>query len=473
MLALATIGIVVVLALTAGVIGFGVLQGDSSDSADTASGPTHPDAWDPRIAPIAEWVADERDLEFEHPVEVILQPEEEYLAQAAGDAEAGADPDEAEQDQQELEDFVATLRAIGLLHGEVDINAAYSELASEGTLAYYDLATEKVYVRGDELTPSVRVTLAHELTHVLQDQHFDLDRQADPDFAEADGLRAMAEGDATRIEDIYAAEVLTDDEQAQYEVETAASVDDGQEALGDVPPVLSVVFGAPYTLGEAFLVYRERVDGGQPWDSVLRDPPSQEELLDPSAWETDRARVADVSVEAPEGAEVLDETTFDPLTWYLLLASRGDAADALEVVDGWGGDAYVAYRQEGRVCAAMAVVGDDATATDQLRTALETWAGGDPAGAATVTMVDGAVEVRACDPGPEAAATGTVTEDLLGVPSVRADLESSLIETGATADQARCSSRSVFDVVSTEQLTSTTAGPEVVRQVEEAIVRCA
>ena len=50
----------------------------------------------------------------------------------------------------------------------------------------------------------MRVTLAHELTHVLQDQHFDLERLADPDFDRADELRAMAEGDAGRIEDAYA-----------------------------------------------------------------------------------------------------------------------------------------------------------------------------------------------------------------------------------------------------------------------------
>jgi hypothetical protein len=74
-----------------------------------------------------------------------------------------------------------------------------------------------VFVRGDELTPAVRVTLAHELTHVLQDQHFDLQRLDEPDFEEHEGLRAMAEGDAGRIEDIYVTDVLTSAEQTAYE----------------------------------------------------------------------------------------------------------------------------------------------------------------------------------------------------------------------------------------------------------------
>ncbi|HMJ78629.1 MAG TPA: hypothetical protein VK507_21785, partial [Iamia sp.] len=414
-----------------------------------------------------EWVADTRDLEFEHPVEVVLQPEAEYLEQAAGD------PDAADQEaQQEMDDFVAVMRALGLVEGEVDLEAAYGDLASEGTLAYYDSGSEMVFVRGDELTPAVRVTLAHELTHVLQDQHFDLDRLADPDFDERDGLRAMAEGDAGRIEDLYAAEVLTAEERTAYEAETEVAVDDSDSALEGVPPVLTAIFSAPYALGPGFLTYRERVDGGQPWDAVLEDPPSQEELIDPSAWKTDRSEVADVEVAAPDGAEVLDESTFDPLTWYLLLASRGDPAAALRTVDGWGGDAYVAYRQDDRVCAAMAVAGDDTAAVDTLESALSAWAAGDPTGTTTVERAGDTVEVRACDPGAEAAATGAITEELLSVLYLRSDLEASLVETGATEDQARCASRAMFEILTVEQLTAPTLDPALQQQVAEAVMGC-
>ena len=460
--------VVVLLLVATAVAGFGLLRGDSEPTAETPER-TYPTAWDSRIAPIAEWVADERDLEFEHPVEVVLQPEEEYLEQAAGDPAAEADEDA----QQEMDDFVAVMRALGLVDGEVDLEAAYGDLASEGTLAYYDSRAEMVFVRGDELTPSVRVTLAHELTHVLQDQHFDLERLSDPDFEERDGLRAMAEGDAGRIEDVYVAEVLTAEERTAYETETQASVDGSDAALEGVPPVLTAIFSAPYALGPGFLTYRERVDGGQPWDAVLRDPPSQEELIDPSAWKTDRSEVADVEVSAPDGAEVLDEDTFDPLTWYLLLASRGEPAAALRTVDGWGGDAYVAYRQDDRVCAAMAVAGDDAAAVDALESALSAWAEGDPTGTTTVERVGANVEVRACDPGAEAAATGTISQELLSVLFLRADLEGTLVETGgATEDQARCTSRTLFETLTLEQLTATTPDPAVSQQVAEAVMAC-
>lgn len=457
-----------VLAAVASVVfGLGILRGGSTETAQTVER-TYPSAWDPRVAPIAEWVADARDLEFTHPVEVEFQSEEDYLEQAAGDPTTASDAE-----QQEMDDFVATLRALGLVEGEVDLAAAFGDLASEGTLAYYDPATEVVYVRGDEMTPSVRVTVAHELTHVLQDQHFDLERLADPDYDRYEGLRAMAEGDAGRIEDVYAAEVLTADERTDYEAELAAGADDSEAALEGVPPVLSIIFGAPYALGEGFLAYREAVAGGEPWDAVLEDPPSEEELLDPSAWETERAEVAEVEPEVPDGAEVLDENTFDPLTWYLLLASRGDPAAALGVVDGWGGDAYVAYRHDDVVCAALAVAGDDLTALDAFQTALEAWAGGDPTGTTTVERHDAWVEVHACDPGTEAAATGTITDELLALPYLRADLEAEVISSGATEDQARCASRAVLEVLTLEQLTAATLDPAIQQQVTQAVAGCA
>lgn len=461
---------VVVIVLLALVVAIGVLGRPDRPGAveppPAESGPEPPAEWDPRIEPIATWVAEERDLAFTHPVEVVLQTEEEYREQAAG---TPADDEEATS---EAADFVAVLRALGLVEGEVDLGQAGQDLASDGTLAYYDPSSETVFVRGTELTPAVRVTLAHELTHVLQDQHFDLERVSDPDFDRAEELRAIAEGDAQRMEDAYVADVLTPAEQEDYETANAADVEDSEAALADVPPVLSLLVAAPYTLGDGYLRYLEATGAEDPYDAALEDPPSQQELLDPSVTGTSRQRVVPVEVEVPEGAEVIEEDTFDPLTWYLLLASRGQAGAALEIVDGWGGDAYAAYRDGDRVCAVMEVVGDDAAATDRIYFALAGWAGEVPGGAVTVVRQGDTVEVNACDPGVETADAGAVSTDLLVVPYVRADLEASLVESGASTDQARCASTAVLGELTVEQLVDPDPGPAVIELVEDSIAAC-
>src|SRR2546430_4207437 len=68
----------------------------------------------------------------------------------------------------------SVFRALGFIGGKVDLLRAYETHQTSGTLAYYDPDRQEIIVRGTALDVAHRVTVAHELTHVLQDQHFDL-----------------------------------------------------------------------------------------------------------------------------------------------------------------------------------------------------------------------------------------------------------------------------------------------------------
>ena len=208
-----------------------------------------------------------------------------------------------------------------------------------------------MYVRGTAMTPALRVTLAHELTHVLQDQNFDLNRVGKLPSAQSDVLRALAEGDATRIEDDYAAKVLTDKERKEYENQQSADSDAANAKLkDDVPPILTAVFSSPYILGPELLNFLERKGGDKAIDKAFTDLPTEEELFDPQTYGTPAAKPQKVSIKAPSGAKTVDSGEFGPTTWFLLLASRAAPGKALTAVDGWGGDQYVVYRKAGTVC---------------------------------------------------------------------------------------------------------------------------
>ncbi len=84
----------------------------------------------------------------------------------------------------------ATTDALGLSAGYDAANAS-TTVSQVTTLGYYDLDTESIYVRGNDLTPAVRVVLAHELTHALQHQHFVFDLGGPNDL----GVRAVVEAD--------------------------------------------------------------------------------------------------------------------------------------------------------------------------------------------------------------------------------------------------------------------------------------
>ena len=75
---------------------------------------------------------------------------------------------------------------------------ATSSLQTSGVLAYYSPKTKKITVKGTSTDDiSTRVTVAHELTHALQDQHFDL-RKLEKDAAKAHASTPAAHPDRGR-----------------------------------------------------------------------------------------------------------------------------------------------------------------------------------------------------------------------------------------------------------------------------------
>ncbi|MGN6694048.1 MAG: hypothetical protein ACTHN0_07710 [Aquihabitans sp.] len=412
-------------------------------------GRQYPSAWDDKSGPIAEWVSKDRELDFKHPVKVNFLTSEEYKARAT----EGGDTDSAES-KQYYADQVAQLRALGFVTGDVDLAKANDTLSDSGTLAFYDPDTEQVYVRGTELTPGIRVTLAHELTHVLQDQHYDLQRFDDLPSGKATVLRALAEGDATKVEDDYVAKKLSADEKKAYEKETTSSSDEANGELeGSVPPILTTIFASPYILGPRFVDYLYAKDKWDGINGALQDPPGEEAMFDPMTYETDAGKQQTVSIEAPQGTEVIETDEFGPTTWFLLLASRIDQKEALKAVDGWAGDQYVVYRQDGKVCMNATIEGDTPEDEAELAKALGEWASKSPKGTAEVTNEGDAVQFHSCDPGKDAKAAGTeVTPDTLGLPVTRTDVYTSSIEQQATPKQSACYANGVIDAFTVAQL---------------------
>ena len=97
-----------------------------------------------------------------------------------------------------------------------------------------------------------RVTLADELTHVLQDQYFDLEkRDAEMDkskTASSDAFRAIVEGDAVSVQNEYLkAQNKAFNDEYQRESKKFGAQDTARSK--DVPAAVSVELQAPYLFG--------------------------------------------------------------------------------------------------------------------------------------------------------------------------------------------------------------------------------
>jgi hypothetical protein len=412
-------------------------------------GPDHPDAWDPRVADLVDFVEGARDLDFDHPVFVDFLTADEYTEATTSDEDTIGDEERADLDR-----FAGALRALGVGSGEIDLFAAYNQVSDAGTLAFYDPVDQRVKVRGTDLTVGLRVTLVHELTHVLQDQHFDLDQlnSEDLDSGAATAFRALVEGDAMRIEDAYTSEELSADEQLAYDDEYASQLEDSAEATGDVPPFVSASFAIPYALGQPFVLMVANDGGNRGVDDAFDAPPdTEDDLFDPTSY-LDEEEDEDLDLGLDDDVEPFEEGPLGSPSWYLVLAERIDPKVAFTAALGWGGDAYAFFERDDHVCVRAGFVGDTAADEAEMRAALDEWAAAMPGDLAEVIDIDGHPGIEACDPGEEVdmALTGR-TEDALFLPS----LWGFLVADAATVldvDGARCYAQAVLDELTYDEI---------------------
>ena len=82
-------------------------------------------------------------------------------------------------------------------------------------------------VRGSADTPNLRITLVHELTHALDDQHFELDRPELDDASDESGFGVPAAGRGQRLPGgaTPTRRRSTDDERAQADAEQLEALD--------------------------------------------------------------------------------------------------------------------------------------------------------------------------------------------------------------------------------------------------------
>ncbi len=436
---------------------------------DRTAAASYPRSWDPRVAAIAEFVQRDRGLTFKHPVTVEFLTAAQYREAALGGAD---EPDTAVITE---DDFVAQFRAVGLISGAVDVQAAGATLADSGTLAFYSPIDKRVRVRDTGMTPGLRVTLAHELTHALQDQYFDLaaERPAAPST-----FRAIVEGDAVRIERAYATTMLTDAESDEKARSDQAAQEEyvGALASSDVPGVLSTVFELPYAVGPQLVEIAAAQGGDAAVDALLGDPPASEvALLDPLNRGIDTTAAAEAPL-LPAGAEVLDRSPMGAGLLFLLIGERVEPAAAFDAAVTWTAEASVISRQDGRICFDADFRTDG---SGLLAAAMTTWSVAMPRGSdTTVTGDDADVRVHTCDPG--IAANFVVparTEQTLTYVAIRTEIELELLrDAHMTAAQSLCIAARASRTISAADLAAdgydATADTELIAALQQAVATC-
>ena len=182
------------------------------------------------------------------------------------------------------------IRAIGLHHGGMPFDFdAMKRTLQEQVGAYYDSATRSVnFPIGPISIQSLQRIIAHELMHVLQDQHFGLDNLLNS-ATNSDELlahQALAEGEATLVQFLWffdrTGQAMSD---AQLQLFINNIVNTAGNETDEIPDFLFEQQIGIYLRGMAF-VFALKKRGG--WATVNRAytnlPMSMEHILHPDKY---------------------------------------------------------------------------------------------------------------------------------------------------------------------------------------------
>jgi hypothetical protein len=249
----------------------------------------------------------------------------------------------------ELHASELALKKLGLVPADFTMRSFMIELLTEQVAGYYDPKTQQFYLADWIDLDGQQPVIAHELTHALQDQHFNLRRFENWPKGDSDAelaAHALVEGDATLVMTFY---VMRDLKRVAAMMKSMNAGASASEKIERAPRVLRESLLFPYKQGAewATQIYRR---GGWPLisDAYKNLPQSTEQILHAEKY---FAREAPVKVNFPDIAKQLGKgwarldydvtgewSYFQILDEYLRAEKESQRA-----VGGWGGDRFALY----------------------------------------------------------------------------------------------------------------------------------
>lgn len=322
------------------------------------------------VPELQRFVEEARGRRFHRPVKI--ERSDDLGRFSAGFQQTDVTPEE-QKEREEVIDQAAMYRALGLVDRSYDPLAATKSLSDE-VLGVYDPVRHRLLVRTGPVTPRMRMTLVHELTHALDGEHHELRFSERSDRLIADesakSFRALAEGSAVYVEEKYRAS-LSDEERAAIQAARSAPP-------ATIPEALLLLASYPYSAGSAFVEQIIELEGKDGVDRAFDDPPeTSEQVLNVDRYLADEPP-RPVVKPLPRGRQIVERGVFGELLLRLVVAITAGREAAIQVGTGWGGGRYVAWRENADVCVAVTLVMDTQQDTDELLAALGQWASTKP-----------------------------------------------------------------------------------------------
>lgn len=242
------------------------------------------------------------------------------------------------------------LKKLGLAPADFQLRSFIIKLLAEQVAGYYEPKAQEFYLADWIDIDGQRPVIAHELTHALQDQHFNLRRfekwpkhDSDAELA----AHSLVEGDASFLMMQYV--VRNPERQLAFMKSMNATGASSSEQIEKAPRVLRETLLFPYFQGAAWVagIYKQ---GG--WDAVSAAyknlPKSTEQILHNDKYAANelpvKVNVRDISAALGRGWKMADNDVEGEWGYYLILDQILASPDVSKKASaGWGGDRYALF----------------------------------------------------------------------------------------------------------------------------------
>jgi hypothetical protein len=297
-----------------------------------------------QINPIAEALTKISGMPLKHPVPCDFISKEkinEFLNKRVKEV---ASPEDIRAEE-------LTLKKFGLVPQDFDLAKTTVALLTEQAAAFYDYDKKKLFITDSTPSETQEPVLAHELSHALADQSFNLAKFIRQGHKSDDGSTArlaVMEGQATWLMSEFLAQKLGQSlKDSPALVAMMSNLSDngaGQFPIFENSPLylrLTLVF--PYTKGMLFQNAVFDHDGQEGFAEVFRRPPvSTQQILHPEKYFTDvKPTQPDLpDAHLPRGYKSLVGGTMGELDHTVLLEQFAGKQRAAEIAPHWRGSTF-------------------------------------------------------------------------------------------------------------------------------------
>ncbi len=249
---------------------------------------------------------------------------------------------------QQMRDYSRSLAAFGLVPDGMDLMSTVVGMYDEQVGAFYVPEERSLYTFKDLSWSGGldKMLLSHELTHVLQDQNYDLTTFAlrvknNDDLALA--TTALIEGDATLLMTRFYAENV---DPAHMLSDLTAMLGQNTAKLAQAPPYLRELLLFPYQQGQQFASALFSAGGTDALNDAFRHPPmTSQQILHPDRFLRDRRDPQPVPVPPINDPDwrLIGNNVLGEFGVRSVLEQPLGLFEAQQIAQGWAADRYNVY----------------------------------------------------------------------------------------------------------------------------------